>query len=163
MYTVDQRDTVVARTDVPAHSAGSPCPLVLAGDHFLSLAYYLSDAPEDRGEEFSDREACALVQFKKARAHMFGGPNDEALHGHPLYERGLGPYGVFEIQHSSWVRRLEVMNSVHESHDPARFAVLKHFVFTFHDGTFECIAESFDASVHAGSVSQVLRASWTEP
>lgn len=148
--------------DVPAHSAGSPCPVVLAGDHFLSLAYYLQDAPEDWDKQFGDREACALVRFKNARAHMLGGPNDEALHGHPLYARGLKAYGVYEIHRSSWIRRMEAMNSVHHLHDPARFAVLKHFVFTFHDGTFECIAEGFDSSVHAGSTSEVLRASWTE-
>jgi len=32
----------------------------------------------------------------------FGGPNDEALGGHPLYERGLGRYGVYEVFNSSW-------------------------------------------------------------
>jgi hypothetical protein len=36
---------------------------------------------------------------------MFGMPNDETLHGHPLYERGLEVYGAFRVEDSSWVRQ----------------------------------------------------------
>jgi hypothetical protein len=91
---------------------------------------------------------------------MFGPPNDEAFAGHPLSVRGLTPYGVFEVKNSSWVRRLERMNSVHPRHKPERFARLKHFIFTFHDTTFECIAEGFECTRHEGSVSRILHDSW---
>jgi hypothetical protein len=72
---------------------------------------------------------------------MFGSPNDEAFHGHPLAERGLGPYGAYRVEDSSWIRRLERMNSVHPRHDPERFRALTHCVLSFHDSTFECVAE----------------------
>jgi len=169
MYTVDDRDTVVQRTDVPQLSVGAPCPIVLSGEHYLHLAYYLqeTEAGWDGSSvrlvsENSEGEPCALVRFSRAYAHMFGPPNDEAFHGHPLEPKGLRPYAVFEIQHSSWVRQLELMNSVHPYHDPKHFAAFKHFVFAFHDTTFECIAEGFQLSVHRGSVSSVLRSSWPQ-
>src|SRR5262249_17748356 len=73
-------------------------------------------------------------------AHYFGPPNDEALSGHPLYRKGLRHYGVCEVKNSSWVRALERMNRVHPSHHPRMFSRYRHFVFTFHDTTFECIA-----------------------
>jgi hypothetical protein len=37
-------------------------------------------------------------------------PNDESLHGHPLFERGLNFYGAFQVESSSWIRALERIN-----------------------------------------------------
>jgi hypothetical protein len=73
-----------------------------------------------------------------------GAPNNEALSGHPLYSRGLGYYGIYEIIESSWIRSLERMNRVHPSHKPRHFEELRHFVFTFHDDTFECVARGVE-------------------
>jgi len=69
----------------------------------------------------------------------------------------LEPYGVFEVQNSSWLRKLEKMNSVHPYHDKERFMEnMKHFVFSFHDTTFECIAEGFNVEVASGSVKSMV-------
>jgi hypothetical protein len=169
MYSIDNQDAVVERSDLPQLSIGAPCPVVLSGEHFLHLAYYLEDRQEGWDGstvrvvgEHSEGELCALVRFTHAAAHLFGPPNDEAFAGHPLADRGLEPYAAFEVNNSSWVRTLERMNSVHPYHRPERFAKYKHFVFAFHDSVFECVAESFELSVHRGSVSAVLRASWPQ-
>jgi len=169
MYAIDSKDTVAERTDLPQSSIGAPCPVVLSGEHFLHLAYYLEEPGEALDGwhvrvvgEHSIGEPCALVRFTRSAAHMFGPPNDESFAGHPLAERGLVPYAVFEVNDSSWVRKLERMNSVHPHHRSKRFAKYKHFVFAFHDSVFECVAESFDFSVHRGAVSDVLRASWPQ-
>lgn len=103
-------------------------------------------------------EQFAIIDFQRYLSYMFGPPNDEAFDGHPLANRGLAPYGSFRIESSSWIRQLERMNSVHRSHDPGSFDLYKHFVFTFHDSTFECIAESFTVSEHHGSFDSLLAA-----
>ena len=36
----------------------------------------------------------------------------EALAGHPLYQRGLSGYGVFEVINSSWSKQLTEQNRV---------------------------------------------------
>jgi hypothetical protein len=169
MYAIDHHDTVAERRDLPQSSIGAPCPAVLSGENFLHLAYYLEEREEGWDGstvrvvgEHSLGEPCALVRFTHAIAHMFGPPNDEAFDGHPLAQRGLEPYAVFEVNGSSWVRSLERMNAVHPRHQPELFAKYKHFVFAFHDSVFECVAESFELSVLRGSVSNVLRASWPE-
>lgn len=87
----------------------------------------------------------AVVRFESCWAHYFGSPNSEALHGHPLYERGLSFYGIFEVLDSSWIRLMEQRNRVHERHSAAHFDGLRHFIFTFNDSTFECVAESITA------------------
>jgi hypothetical protein len=169
MYSVDSADTVVELTDVPQSSIGAPCPMILAGEHHLHLAYYLEDrSPDWDGTtvrivgETTIGEPVGLVQFTRAYAHMFGPPNDEAFQGHPLASRGLGPYRVYEVRASSWVRRLERMNAVHPCHRPERFTSLRHFVFAFHDTTFECVAEAFIFSTHTGSVAEVLERVFAE-
>jgi hypothetical protein len=106
-------------------------PQILANDDSLVLAYEMAPS----GEEY------AIVKLILPRAHYFGPPNDEAMSGHPLAERGLGPYGVFEVRNSSWIRALEQMNRVHPSYNASRFRALRHFVLTFHDKTFECVAD----------------------
>ena len=85
-------------------------------------------------------ESAALVRFEFVRAVMFGPPNDEAFSGHPLADRGLPPYGAFEVLESSWIRRLERINAVHPNHRPEHFADDRHFVLAFHDEVFECVA-----------------------
>lgn len=141
--------------------------MLIAGEHSTVLAYYLEEQrlpPEWASQQIQPRLAndsddlCAVVRFQSPYAHMFGPPNDEAFSGHPLASRGLSPYAVFEVDHSSWLRALERMNSVHPYHRPERFAKFKHYVFAFHDSTFECVAESFGVSLHRGSVWSVLEA-----
>ena len=165
MYSVDAHDEVRELHDVPQSSVGAPLPIVLASEHDIALAYLVEDRPADwdgrtvRVVDYATRDVpIALVEFVRPRAHLFGPPNDEAFTGHPLAARGLHPYGAFEVHASSWVRALERMNRVHPRHDPTRFERLRHFVFAFHDSTFECVAHGYRASTHAGPLSALLPA-----
>jgi hypothetical protein len=168
MYSVDSKDFVVEITDIPQSSIGAPCPMILAREHSLHLAYYLEDpAPDWDGttirvvDPATSNEPVALVEFVYVYAHMFGPPNDEAFNGHPLESRGLRPYSVYEIRHSSWIRCLERMNSVHPHHESKVFDVYKHFIFAFHDTTFECVARSYIVTLHKGSVMDIIKqTSW---
>jgi hypothetical protein len=101
-------------------------------------------------------EPIAMIRFVRCMAFMFGPPNDEAFRGHPLAGRGLRPYAVFEVQHSSWIRQLEQMNSVHPHHRPKAYTICRHFIFAFHDSTFECIANGFEVSLYRSSMKLLL-------
>src|SRR5262245_23483995 len=164
MYPVDELDTVVALGHVPRPDVGAPLPVVLADEWRLLLAYIVSE-PDPNWDGTSVRMVSpecdglpvAVARFDRPSDHMFGAPNDEAFSGHPLAERGLRPYAVFEIQQSSWIRQLRRMTSVHPQHRRDWFMEgKKHFVFAFHDSTFECIAHGFDLLVHRGSIVSAL-------
>jgi hypothetical protein len=163
MYQVDEKDCVVPLTDVPQSSIGAPVPVVVADEHRVVLAYYLDNRdPAWDGtyvrliDRVSDNEPIALICFSSCSAHMFGPPNDEAFEGHPLAARGLSAYRAFRIEHSSWIRQLERMNSVHPYHRAECFDALSHFVFAFHDSTFECVCESFQVGFAEGSLLSVM-------
>src|SRR5262249_1135309 len=111
---------------------GAPEPIVVANEQALVVSY-VAEYPN---------KFCS-VRFHLPRTHLFGAPNDEALEGHPLWSRGLGYYGVFRVDESSLIRRLAAMNSVHKRHSYSVFDALSHYVFTFQDSTFECVAHSY--------------------
>ncbi|HMI91006.1 MAG TPA: hypothetical protein VK509_06560 [Polyangiales bacterium] len=163
MYEVDNRDRVVELGGVPPSDAGAPLPAVVS-DELNVLVAYIVERPDPSwdgtyatmvGRETGD-QSIAIIRFRSPRAHLFGPPNDEAFSGHPLYARGLRPYSSAEVQASSWIRKLERMNSVHPSHRPERYASDRHFILAFHDSTFECIAEGFDVQYVHGTMRGAL-------
>jgi hypothetical protein len=161
MYEVDDKDVVVVLEGVPQSSVGAPNPCVLADEHTVVLAYYAQNRsapwtgiPRMVGPVDSN-EPIVIVRLDR-RTHMFGQPNDEAFAGHPLAKRGLKPYGAFRIDNSSWIRRLERMNSVHRLHRAENYWKLQHLVFSFHDSTFECVCLKFDIRTAQGSISDVI-------
>jgi len=163
MYEVDERDRVTSLEALPQSCVGAPHPFVIADEHRVVLAYYLQErSPERDGldarivDPLISKEPIAILRFNGCMVHMFGPPNDESFAGHPLAHRGLHPYGVFRIDHSSWLRRLERMNSIHMHHRAEDFRRLQHLVFAFHGSTFECICHDFDVSTAEGSIQSVI-------
>ena len=136
----------VGIADVPQMDTGAPTPIVLAEDGRVVLSYRLRAplAPEPVTGSTS-----AYICFEGVSIHSLGGPNDETLHGHPLWEAGLRQYSAFIIENSPLIESLERMNSVHPFHKPERFLDLRHYIFTFHDSTFECVARSFSLTTSA--------------
>lgn len=80
----------------------------------------------------------AVLRFRHCLRTKFGLPNDEALAGHPLHAHGLGWYGCWEVLDSPWRAEAERENSV--SFPTTDYSQYRHFVFTFHDSSFECLA-----------------------
>ncbi len=135
---------VVIPLDVPwGLDPDVPDPVVLQGESMLVLVARASRPSGHFGED-------VVLTFEHCRISCFGYPNDEALAGHPLAQRGLGHYGIFEVLGSSWINVLAGRNRVAfpsatwPSGEP-----LRHFVVTFHDSTFECLASSMDAQFSA--------------
>lgn len=161
-YTVDDQDKVHLLTDVPQSSVGAPNPVIIASEHNLFVAFY-----GDRSEPKWDGKSCrvvspdtisepvVVVRFNRVKAHFFGPPNDEAFNGHPLYSRGLQPYGAFEVLSSSWIRALERMNSVHPRHSHQLFSDYRHLILSFHDSIFECIAHGYTLEYPSGSLRSI--------
>lgn len=158
----DVQDEVTQLDAVPQCAIGAPLPVVLGNELSLVLAYLVENRPSDwdgssvRVVDMDSPRAVARVKFAKPHAFTLGPPNDEAFSGHLLANRGLHPYGAFEIQDSSWIDQLREMNSVHPQHRDEVFDGYRHFIFTFHDSTFECVAEALSAEVVGGPLSQVV-------
>jgi hypothetical protein len=163
MYSVDQEDRVVALGEVPKPGVGAPCPVILADESTLVLAYYVSSPPPPDWDGIpreisldSTGESAALVTFYWCWVHIQSEITDATINGHPLYDRGLNSYSAFEVLHSSWIRQLEHFQATEASPQPQRYARLRHFIFAFHDSLFECVASSLDVELHQASIRSLV-------
>lgn len=162
MYRVNN-DQVVELAKLPKPESGAPSPQVLAAEHTIWLTYFISESDPwyekkyskiwSDSEEQCKEDCIAIVQFKTAHIHMFGGPSEETIHGHPLAERGLENFRIGENTNSTWIKELEDMGGISGA---------RHFIFAFHDSTFECIAQRFNVYIRHGDmleeVGRILRA-----
>lgn len=120
-------------------NAGDPSPELHCDEHSARLTFYgqRTTHPGERQSVVIYATACMIATF--------GYPNDEALPGHPLYAAGLGHYGIFEVGDSSWKRHVIKQNRRCFPRTPPHYESLRHFVVTFQDSTFECLAQELTA------------------
>jgi len=98
---VCDRDVVEFLSDWPQPDSGAPEPRINASEGSLSVLYLTAE------------EQYAIVEFPVCHQFTFGHPNDETLHAHPLFSRGLKFYSVHRIKNSSRLDGLAKANSVH--------------------------------------------------
>jgi hypothetical protein len=143
---------------------GAPLPYLLQNDYRTFLVFFLRDVdPAWDGTYVGVRRAgspdpsnLAVVEFKHCVCTKMGTPNDEVFHGHPLNGKGLQAYRALQVKNSSWIKELEAINSVHRGYRPDSWSSLKHYIFGFHDSTFECVASSFAVEARAMTLPETL-------
>jgi hypothetical protein len=146
---------------------GAPMPHLLQSESRTFLVFHVFDQPPGRigtvanvtdSTSFAPRPL-GVVQWVSCRGAVLGSPNDEAYHGHRLWDQGLsdvGAYRAAEVLNSSWVAGLETANRVHPRHRPEAFASDRHFILGFHDSTFECVATGFRTWMAAVPMPEML-------
>jgi hypothetical protein len=143
---------------------GAPLPHLLVNDDRALLAFLLSE-PDPAWDGTSvrmvsparnDPEPLALVTFEFCASAKLGSPNDEVFGGHPLWGKGLEHYAAQRVVNSRWLKEVETINSVHPHYSHSRWTDLQHFIFGFHDSTFECLAKAFKVEVHRMAMRDLL-------
>ena len=139
-------------------------PHLMVNDNRALLAFLLSEPDpgwdgsyvtvKSPGDE--QPEPLGLVEFDFCISAKLGAPNDEVFEGHPLNGKGLEAYGAQRVVNSQWLKELEKINSVHRMYRPESWRDRTHFVFWFHDSTFECVARSYKVETHRTSMKALL-------
>jgi hypothetical protein len=96
----------------------------------------------------------AVVECKSCWQTKFGCPNDEALEGHPLYNKGLNGCGVFKVHNSAWIKK--VAEQIWSKFPNTPISNQNHFILTFPDVTFECIADELQATLSSKSYREIF-------
>jgi hypothetical protein len=144
--------------------AGAPMPQLFVNDYRALLAFRLHERDPNwdgsyitlKSASSEQPERVAVVEFERCHSAKLGGPNDEVFEGHPLSRKGLVAYSAQQVVNSRWIKELEGINSVHHMYRPESWRDLHHYVFWFHDSTFECVARSFSVQVYRESMKSVL-------
>lgn len=116
-------------------NTGSPMPVVLEGNS--GSLYVLFYAGVEDG-------IIVVIKFFRVSIYKYGTPDDEVLHGHPYYKLGLGFYSFSELKNSDWIEELIKINSVHAQFNKKNWKNCRHFILTFKDQTFECVADDYE-------------------
>jgi hypothetical protein len=130
-------------------STGAPAPVVLASESRTFVAFE---------RESGDNDLVVTAEFVGCTSVRFGFPNDEALHGHPLWGQGLQFYATHEILESSWLSELRLIESAHENAAATPFANSRHFLLAFHDSILEAIARDVVVQATYPSLSAAVAA-----
>lgn len=141
---------------------GAPMPHLMVSDHRALLSFLLSEPDPAWDGSYvkvvgvEEPEPLALVEFEHCTSAKLGSPNDEVFGGHPLSGKGSEPYSAQRVINSRWIKEIQAINSVHHRYRPEHWRDLYHFIFWFHDTTFECIARSYKVETHRISMRALL-------
>ena len=151
MRLIGDNEVAVWIEDVPECLRRAPCPVLIAREGRVNVAYFFENEPPEGWDgqnarvirEDTEDLDCCILSFSGVTEHLFyrGGGNDR---GHPLEDKGLEPYALYRIENSRWGWSK---------------AGRTHFIFMFHDSTFECVAQSYVFETTRSSVSTVIRSS----
>jgi hypothetical protein len=103
-----------------------------------------TDRQSPHGGFYMEDAGTAVVEFKRCIISRFGYPNDEARWGIPRFKDVR--CSIYEVRNSSWIKEVVRMNRYRFPETPDRY-VARHFVFEFHDSTFECLADELAIEV----------------
>lgn len=115
----------------------APMPHLFCADGRAFLLFYLKrppSGPVTQPKSVNTRDDApvklGLIEFINSYSMLFGAPNDEGLDKHRLYEKGLDFYTAHEVRNSRWIESEKIGSRP-----------IRHYIFTFQDDTFECLAE----------------------
>lgn len=85
-----------------------------------------------------------VLVWTGARSACAADPNDEAISGHRLHDKGLADclWAGQVLDSSDLIRALERQNRAHPSHVPSRFDDLVHHVLILKEGVVAAVADS---------------------
>lgn len=131
--------------------AGAPLPMLLAGSNLAVVLCYESLAS-------GDGDFVMEIRLEGTLSVRMGHPNDEVLHGHPLWPAGLKFYEAHVIHDSPWLEEHRRVNSVHDYHSDDTFERCKHYFLAFHDEVVEALATNVSARrVEGDMATEALR------
>lgn len=143
---------------------GAPLPHLLAGSASTYVVCHAREADPAwdrtsvtvRSPADEDSGPLLIIEIVGCHDVRMGGPNDEALHGHPLHGRGLCAYRLHEVRSSEWLEHARRVNSVHPGHSDESFRRLRHYVLPFHDEMVEALGRAIEVARVVGTVRGVL-------
>ena len=131
-----QEDQILLLDSVPQPAADAAEPFIVASDRRVILAYPIAESDFERFGPFDpDDDPFCAVLFPDTLFHRLGPPGERDMEIHPLATQGLAAYSVHEVINSSLAEELSAI-SLPE-------VAKRHFVITFQESTFECVASDY--------------------
>lgn len=147
----------------PRWDTGAPLPHLISNGS-RAFVVCLADQPDPHWDgtyvtvvspDDTHPSLFAVIELWGYAEVRVGGPNDEAIAGHPLHGKGLAGYRAHEVVNSAWIEDAIRVNSVHPHHSDAPFRQLHH-VLLFHDEMLEALADGIETRLTQGTMREIL-------
>ncbi|MDO3644607.1 hypothetical protein [Mucilaginibacter sp. L3T2-6] len=136
---------LIELANVPQMDTGAPSPTIIANDNNLYVTYNKMTSRSCVTEEnVQKKNKILVVKFNNCLQFSFGLPSDETISGHRYYGLGLASYAVYELLNSDLIDELKHIEAVHPYFNNEKYETYKHYIITFHEKTFECVAEGYE-------------------
>ena len=132
-------------------NVGSPEPIIISNDNELFIAFYVDKqkAVSESQEQNSDNNTeVFIMRFKSFLKYTFGMPNNETIQGHPYSILGMESFAFYELKNSDLIEQLEDIDKIHPYYNSEKWKEYKHYILTFHDNMFECVAKKYETMEH---------------
>lgn len=123
-------------------------PILLQSDLSTTLIF---NATKKIGGKYAS-VGHGIVTFKNCSITKFGYPNDDAWRAIPRTKNLT--YDAYEVFESEWDNELDRLNRFGFPNYQRRRR--RHFVWLFHDSSFECLAEDWSARVSDEPIAAIL-------
>jgi len=126
---------------------GAPFPIVLGSDNDLMVVFFKDEEIDaEQSQESKDQEDSQVIAvcFRDYVKYSFGSPNNELLGVHPYSLMGIGANSFYEMKDSPLVEEQRNLAKKHPYYDNERWNGYRHFIITFHEKMFECVAMGFE-------------------
>jgi hypothetical protein len=124
--------------DVLEIEPNAPTPIIISEGVNVTVCFYGKECNSEGKEDIF------VLKFEGCSKYSIGSPGEETLSGHPYYKLGLESGLFYELINSDLIESLKKNDSVHDSHNPEAYDKLKHYIITFRDEMFECIAHGYN-------------------
>lgn len=126
---------------------GAPSPRIISSDNELLVAFNVDKNSMGmeciNSDDLFDTVVLGL-KFSICLKYTFGIPGNETISGHPYYSLGLECCAFYEMENSDWIEQLKNIDRVHPSYNIEKWNNFKHYIITFHDNMFECVAKGYE-------------------
>jgi hypothetical protein len=126
---------------------------VLVPSEWGVYATFRAMASDDDGVQYV--VGTAVVQLVGCAARIFSYSTDMGDDGRPYSFFDLKAGGIYEIVDSTWLLKVEE-ETFGRAAGKKQFKLLRHYVFTFRDTTFQCIAEGLKPKVSTEPLGDIL-------
>lgn len=118
---------------------GAPLPIIISSDNDLYISFYVDDSSET---EFKEKRL--VMKFNLCLKYTFGMPGNETIYGHSYSKLGLESGAFYELKNSDLIEQLKEIDKIHSYYNHDKWKMYKHYILTFHDNMFECVAIDFE-------------------
>jgi hypothetical protein len=133
-------------------------PHVFANEGLVFLIFLVAHSPMTPTEPVS--LTYAVVEFLRPVSHRSGSPAEDEQFRHYLCGKGQEIYRAQTVENSPWLREMIDMWKVNSEHDTSNQEYyrqhIKHYIFWFHDSTFECLARDYEIHTYHDAINAVV-------